>query len=44
MGEHKPISPWGGKNCIKGIVLGMPISALLWCLLALAAWLASTVG
>jgi len=44
MREVQPIPPWSGKNCIKGIILGMPISALLWGLLALAAWLASTVG
>jgi hypothetical protein len=44
MRELKPIPAWTGKNCIKGIMLGMPISALLWGLLALAAWLASAVG
>jgi hypothetical protein len=35
-------APLGDKGCFKGIVLGMPISALLWCLLGFVVWVAST--
>lgn len=43
MTDFKAPPPWVGKSCFKGIVLGMPISALLWCLLGFVVWVTSTL-